>query len=135
MAFGSDRQRYSDASQLLQFSGIAPVTERSGKSSWVHWRWACPKFVRQSFHEFAAQTIPRSAWAKAYYQQQLRRGCSHHAAVRALAFKWIRILYCCWKERTPYDEARYQLALQRRGSPLALALVSGQSGGQPSSIA
>jgi len=129
VAFGSDRQRYSDAGQLQQFSGIAPVTERSGKSSWVHWRYACPKFVRQSFHEFAAQSILRSSWAKAYYLQQRGRGCGPHAAVRALAFKWIRILYRCWKERTPYDEARYQLALKRRGSPLALALVSTASGG------
>ena len=129
VAFGSDRQRYGDAAQLQQFSGIAPVTQRSGKSSWVHWRWACPKFVRQSFHEFAAQSIPRSPWAKAYYQQQRARGSGHHAAVRALAFKWIRILYRCWKDRVPYDEARYQLALQRRGSPLALALAAGQSRG------
>jgi hypothetical protein len=39
-------------------------------------------------------------------------------AVRALAFKWIRILYRCCKQRTPYDEAVYLKALQRRGSPL-----------------
>jgi hypothetical protein len=29
-------------------------------------------------------------WARAYYQQQRERGNDHHAAVRALAFKWIR---------------------------------------------
>lgn len=122
VAFGSDRRRYQDAAELQQFSGVAPVTERSGKSCWVHWRWACPKFLRQSFHEFAAQSIYRSAWARAYYLQQKSRGASHHAAVRALAFKWIRILYRCWQDRTPYDEARYLRALQRRGSPLTLSL-------------
>ena len=31
---------------------------------------------------------------------------------------WIRILYRCWKTRTPYDESRYLNALKRRGSPL-----------------
>jgi len=46
VAFGTDRQRYADAAQLQQFSGIAPVTQRSDKSGWVHGRWACPKFVR-----------------------------------------------------------------------------------------
>jgi hypothetical protein len=34
--------------------------------------------------------------------------------VRALAFKWIRILYRCWQTRTPYDEATYLNALRRR---------------------
>jgi len=59
-----------------------------------------------------------SFWAGAYYRQQKAKGCSHQTAVRALAFKWIRILYRCWKARTPYDELAYLEALRRRGSPL-----------------
>jgi len=117
-AFGADRQRFASAVEVQQFAGIAPVTESSGKSRRVHWRWACPRFLRQTLHEFAGCSIPQSAWAKAYYQQQRDRGKGHHAAVRALAFKWIRILYRCWKEHTPYDEHRYLEALARRGSPL-----------------
>ena len=38
--------------------------------------------------------------------------------MRALAFKWIRILFRCWQERTPYNEQIYLQALARRGSPL-----------------
>jgi len=121
-AFGSDRQRYRNASEVQIFSGIAPVTASSGKSRWVHWRWACPKFLRQTFHEFAAQSIPRSTWARAYYLEQIRRGKHHHAAVRALAFKWIRILYRCWKDHTPYSEEKYLQALARRGSPLVACI-------------
>ena len=45
-------------------------------------------------------------------------GGSHQAAVRALAFKWLRILYRCWQTRTPYDEAAYRNALKTRGSRL-----------------
>jgi hypothetical protein len=116
--FGADRQRFASAVEVQQFTGIAPVTESSGKNRWVHWRWACPRFLRQTLHEFAACSIPHSAWAKAYYQQQRDRGKGHHAAVRALAFKWSRILYRCWKDHTPYDEHRYLEALARRGSPL-----------------
>ncbi|MGH7713183.1 MAG: hypothetical protein ACREOG_17970, partial [Gemmatimonadaceae bacterium] len=51
---------------------------------------------------------------------QRSRGKGHQAAVRALAFKWIRIIWRCWQERTPYDEARYLRALTQRGSPLAI---------------
>lgn len=51
------------------------------------------------------------------------RNVSHRAAVRALAFKWIRIVYRCWKNRAIYDGALHTQALQKRGSPLAIALV------------
>ena len=117
-AFGEDRDRFQNAAEVQQYSGIAPVTERSGKKSWVHWRWQCPTFVRQTFVEWAAKTIHRSFWAGVYYQQQRQKGATHQMAVRALAFKWIRILYRCWKSRTPYDETTYLKALQHRGSNL-----------------
>lgn len=118
VAFGEDRNRYASAAEVQQYAGIAPVIERSGNKCWVHWRMACPTFLRQSFVEWAGSTIPRSYWAGAYYQQQRLKGKSHAVAVRALAFKWIRILYRCWKQRIPYDEAVYLKALLRRGSPL-----------------
>jgi len=117
-AFGSQRERFRDAAEVQILSGIAPVTESSGKSSWVHFRFACPKFLRQSFHEFAACSIPKSQWARCYYELQRRRGKKHNAAVRALAFKWIRVIYRCWKERVAYDENVYLAVLIKHNSPL-----------------
>ena len=122
-AFGEQRERYESAADIQQYSGIAPVTESSGNKHWVHWRLQCPTFLRQTFVEWAGATIPRSFWAAAYYRQQRAKGCSHQAAVRALAFKWIRILYRCWQTRTPYDEATYLNALKRRGSPLLTSIA------------
>lgn len=121
-AFGANRGRFVSAREVQQFSGIAPVTERSGKSCFIHRRLACPKFVRQSLHEFAAQSIRWSPWARAYYNQQRARGNRHHAAVRSLAFRWIRIIFHCWQTGVAYDEQTYQLALRRRGSPLTKLL-------------
>jgi len=118
VAFGEQRERYHNAADLQQYAGVAPVTQRSGKTCWVHWRWQCPTFLRQTFVEWAAQTINKSFWAGAYYRQQRAKGCTYQAAVRALAFKWIRILYRCWQTCTPYDESKYLKALERRGSPL-----------------
>jgi len=117
-AFGEQRERYPTPAEVQKYTGIAPVTERSGNKCWVHWRLQCPKFLRQTFVEWAALSIPHCFWAKAFYEQQRARGSSHQAALRALAFKWIRILHCCWQDRTPYDEAKYLNALKRRGSPL-----------------
>jgi transposase len=123
-AFGADRERFTDADQVQRFSGIAPVTKRSGKTKVVQRRLARPKFVCQSFHEFAKSSIIWSSWARAYYQQQRQRGNEYHEAVRALAYKWIRIIYRCWQLRVPYDEATYIKSLELRGSPLAKLVAS-----------
>lgn len=123
-AFGENRERYSRADEIQRYAGIAPVLERSGKQQWVHWRYSCPTFLRQTFVEWAGETVRYSFWAKAYYQQQKARGKSHHVIVRALAYKWIRILFRCWKDRTPYDESTYLNALKKRKSPLLEFAVS-----------
>ena len=117
-AFGENRERFADAAAVQKCVGIAPVTERSGNKHWVHWRWACPTFLRQTFVEWAASSISHSFWARAFYESHRAKGSSHNATVRALAFKWIRILFRCWVDRTPYDESRYLSALQKRQSPL-----------------
>src|SRR6266446_3896058 len=70
-------------------------------------------------HEFADQARKFCAWSKLYYQQQRAHGKEHHAAVRALAYKWIRIMFRCWKDHKPYDDSRYMKSLVQRGSPLA----------------
>jgi len=115
---GTDRSRWT-SSDLQVFSGIAPVTEQSGSRSWVHSRWRCPKFVRQTFHEFAEWSIPHCSWAGTFYRQQRNRGKGHHAAIRALAFRWIRIIVRCWKDRQPYDDQRYMDKLNAARSPNA----------------
>jgi hypothetical protein len=68
-----------------------------------------------------------SVWARSYYQQQRSKGQDHQAAVRALAFKWIRIAFRCWKDRVAYDENKYLAALARRGSPLAALVTTAES--------
>ena len=105
-----------------------PVTKRSGGSCYIHRRYLCPKFHKQSFHEYAKESILWSRWAAAYYLQQRIKGCPHHTAVRALAFKWQRIIWRCWQNRTPYQEAIYEAALRKSGSPLGGALRPGGTG-------
>jgi len=120
---GSDRDKFESALELQSLSGIAPVTESSGDSLWVHKRWACNHFVRQTFHEFAGRSLSQSRWARAFYSELRKRGKAHHAAVRALAYKWIRIIYRCWKNKAPYSEEKYIESLKRRGSPLVALLA------------
>lgn len=117
-ALGTDRSRFGSAQELENYSGIAPVMERSGKKQWVHRRWKCTNFIRQSFHEWANETTKHSLWARAFYIQAREKGMGHHQAVRALAYKWIRIIYKCWKEQIPYDDGHYMSMLKKRGSGL-----------------
>lgn len=119
--FGERLERYPDAASLQKYAGVAPVRERSQGRLWVHWRWAAPKFLRQTLVEWAGQTVPRCTWAKEHYLRQKAAGKGHHAILRSLAFKWVRILWRCWKNNTPYDDTRYLAALARRRSPLATA--------------
>jgi len=123
-AFGTHRDRFPEADSMARWSGVAPVTRRSGKFQAVHRRHACAKFLLQTFHEFARCSIKCCDWARCYYELQRAKGKGHHASVRALAFKWIRILWRCWRDRRPYDDALYTAALRRSGSPLAKLLPS-----------
>lgn len=113
-ALGTQRDRFQSAGELQSYSGIAPVREASGSREWTHVRRACPKFLRQTFHEWAQHSLLRCPWAREYYNQQRARGKQHHCVIRALAFKWIRILYRCWQDATPYNQAAYAVSLARR---------------------
>jgi transposase len=117
VAFGSERTRYADAASFQKYAGLAPVREKSGGQLWTHWRWQAPVFVRQSLVEWAGQTVIWCAWAKRYYERMKAKGKKHHVILRALAFKWVRILWKCWITNTPYDDARYLKALKLRKSP------------------
>jgi transposase len=126
VAFGTERDRYPDPGSLQKYAGLAPVREKSGGALWTHWRWHAPTFLRQSFMEWAGQTVVYCPWAKAYYERMKAKDKGHWAILRALAFKWVRLLWKCWQDRTPYDEARYLKQLAHRRSPLAQALPQTQ---------
>ncbi len=117
--FGTDRSRYSKAQNVQTFSGISPVTKSSGKTRVVYFRRACPQFQRQSFHEFARLSVASCQWARNYLDYYTGKGKKYNTVVRALAFKWIRILFRCWKDRTPYDDNKYMEVLKKRGSIFA----------------
>jgi transposase len=126
VAFGSDRERYDTAVEVQNYSGIAPITRQSGKTRTVERRWVCPKFLHQTFHEFADHSRRWSVWAKLWYNHKKASGMKHQAIVRALAFKWIRVLFRVWKERRPYSEQHYIQALIKSNSPIA-ALLKNQT--------
>ncbi len=117
-SMGSQRERFQSAANLQRYTGVAPVTKQSGQMRYVHRRYLCPKFHRQSFHEYAKESVLWCRWAAAFYLAQRNRGKSHHTAVRALAFKWQRVICRCWHTHTPYQDQLYEAALRKANSPL-----------------
>ncbi len=130
-SMGSQRERFENATNLQHYTGVAPVTKQSGGSCYVHRRYLCPKFHRQSFHEYAKESVLWSRWAAAYYLQQRTKGAHHHTAVRALAFKWQRIIWRCWQDRKPYQDKLYEAALRKTNSPLVGLLDKIELGKSP----
>lgn len=117
-AFGSDRQRYANADEVATISGIAPVTIQSGKTKVVLRRRACPRYLKQTFHEFADAARKWCLWSNAYYRLQRSYNMGHNAALRKLAKRWIRILFRVWQTRTPYDPQRHLQRLKETNNPL-----------------
>jgi transposase len=106
------------AQDFAALSGMAPVTDQSGKTRRVYRRLRCNHFLRQTLHEWAKESWKHSEWAAAFVALHRAKRQGFHSIIRMLAVKWIRILWRCWKERCHYDEAAYISCLRQRGSPL-----------------
>ncbi len=128
---GSDRERFEAATNLQCYTGTAPVTKKSGGSCYIHRRYLCPKYHRQSFHEFAKESILWCRWAAAFYLAQRADKKAHHTAVRALSYKWQRVIFRCWQTRQPYDDQLYETALRKSNSPLVRLLGKVEIGKNP----
>jgi len=112
-AFGDDRDRFASAEAVQALAGTSPGVYQSGKLRRVHLRRACDQHFRQTLHPLAFASWRRCSWARTYYDAYRARGHGHHAALRALANRGVRNLFRMWKDRAPYDEAKF-LAAQAR---------------------
>lgn len=115
------------AEALAAAVGVAPVTDQSGKMRKVYRRLRCDNHTRQSFVEWAKESWKHSAWAEAFVRQRQARGQGFHAIIRALAYKWIRILWKCWRDGVAYNEEHYLERLRQKGSPLVPKIPALQS--------
>ena len=110
--------RCASSEELAAAVGIAPVTDQSGRMKKVYRRLRCDKHTRQTFVEWVKEAYKQSVWAAEFVQRRQAAGQGFHAILRALAYKWIRILWKCWHDGAPYDEAKYLQRLREKGSPL-----------------
>jgi transposase len=101
--------RWQTAQHLQGHGGTVPVTEKSGKAHVVKFRFACNTHLRAAIHHLAFLSLRHSEWARVYYDRCRQRGHRHHHALRALAAKWLKIIFAMWTRQVPYQE-QYHLA-------------------------
>jgi hypothetical protein len=108
--WGDCRQAYDGPDSVAALAGCTPVTKESGKHRAVHFRWACNKRFRQAMTTFAGNSRHASPWAAQIYDNARASGKDHPHAIRILARAWIRVIWPCWLNHTPYDPARHGAA-------------------------
>jgi transposase len=114
---GTNVAARGSAQELAVRDGVAPRRVQSGKSCVISRRRAKPQFEHQTWIEFAKCSVLKCAWAREFVEAKQKAGKKYYTAIRALAYKWIRILYACWKNGTVYDEATYLASLKKANSP------------------
>lgn len=112
---GDNRQQFPTYHALQATAGTVPVTRRSGKHTSVVFRWACSHPLRDAAINLARNSIRQSGWARSYYLDQLQRGHTYSRAYRALANRWLKIIWTLWQRRELYDESRHVANRARRG--------------------
>jgi len=110
--WGDSRAAYDGPDAIAALAGMTPVTTQSGKHRAVHFRWACNKRFRKAMTTFADNSRHASPWAEHTYRQAIARGHDHPHAVRVLARAWIRVIYRCWVDDTPYHPERHGNAVK-----------------------
>lgn len=106
--------RWDNFKHLQAQAGTVPVTERSGKQQVIKFRFACDHQFRYVVDQFAFLSLGTSEWARAYYTQQRARGHRHRRALRALAAKWLKIIFVMWQRQVPYEETHHLAMIARQ---------------------
>ncbi|MFO7943031.1 MAG: IS110 family transposase [Anaerolineales bacterium] len=104
---GDCREKFETSSGMQALAGSCPVTKQSSGTRYVEFRTACCKSFRNAMQQFARNSTlgkGASSWARGYLSSQLERGHSMSRATRALANRWLSIIFRLWKDRVVYDE-------------------------------
>lgn len=102
---GEHVEHFTTPNALQCYAGTAPVTRRSGRSEFVvARRLAYNRYLGNAVQRWAFCSLQQSAWARTFYDTKIATGKTHHAALRALANRWLEILWHCLHIGVTYNE-------------------------------
>lgn len=102
---GDHIEQFDTPNALQCYAGTAPVTRRSGRSEYVvARRLAHNRYLGAAVHQWAFCSLRTSRWAREFYDTKIAKGKSHHSALRALANRWLGLLWHCLTRDLTYDE-------------------------------
>jgi transposase len=104
---GDQRARYPTNAAMIADAGHSPVAVESGKRKVAVFRRACDKRLRNAVATLADSTRHWHPWAHHIYTDARARGHTHQRAIRTLGAAWLRVLWRCWHDHTPYDPTRH----------------------------
>jgi transposase len=104
---GDCRARYTSGDALAATGGQSAVAIESGKRKKACFRRACNARLRAALGVLADSTRHWHPWAQDRYAAATSRGQDHVRALRTLGRAWCRVLWRCWQDRVPYDQARH----------------------------
>jgi transposase len=119
---GDHIEQFDNPNGLQCYGGTAPVTRRSGRSELVTARrLAHNRYLGTAVHQWAFCSLKNSTWAREFYDTKIRAGKTHHSALRALANRWLEILWHCLTKNIRYDETIHTRNRQQTLRPTTAA--------------
>jgi transposase len=95
-----------DYHALRAYSGIAPVTRQSGKTTQVRMRYGCNPRLRNVLYYWSQSSVKHDERSRQHYHRLRRSGHSHGRALRGVADRLLAVLIAMLKEQSAYDPAR-----------------------------
>ena len=88
---------------LRALCAVAPVTEQSGRSRFVHMRRACNRRLRNAVHHWAWNATQADPHFERLYKAMRGRGLTHARALRGVGDRLLDVTVAVLKKGTPYD--------------------------------
>jgi transposase len=100
-----------DYHALRSYSGVAPITRRSGKRCVVVMRQSCNERLRNAVYHWSRVSVQCDDRSREHYAELRRKGKTHGRALRGVADRLLAVLVAMLKNGTLYDpDLRQQMA-------------------------
>jgi transposase len=95
-----------DYHALRAYSGIAPVTRRSGKKCVISMRQGCNERLRNAMYHWSRVSIQHDVVSREHYRRLRSAGHQHGRALRGVSDRLLAVLVAMLKSGQPYEAAR-----------------------------